>query len=180
MENALTISTLPIRVNEKLTIDARARLTKIIETEFDNKESLYHQVKEDESKKVIAAYQKKVGFPKLLKQIEDIEAEERELSEKKTQVEQKMRLLGLDRTGSPRSENKWDNEKGMYVKDYAAKELNTLLNTIQKNGPTQNLKSKLLTRITLATTIGEANVIMREVLGNGLIQSLNADDLKEV
>lgn len=178
MSNELTISTLPIQTAEKLTGDARTRLVRIVEQEFINKESLYHQIQEEEKNKVIAAYHKKVGFPKLLTVLEGLAAEESKIEERKKQIKEKIKALGLGEDGDPRKSQNFNREKGCYVTDYEAKELNTLLQTIENNGPTQNLKNKLITRITLATTIGEANVIMHEVLGNGLIPALKIGDLK--
>jgi hypothetical protein len=178
---ALTIATLPIKAMEKLTTDARNRLVKIVEQEFTNKESLYHQIQQEESNKVIGAYKKKVGFDKLLKDRKTIEDKQKKLV---AELEDNAKLIiatGLDISGEPRKTSHYvrgNDGNGHYVYDYEAKELNDLLNTIESNGPTQNLKNKLVTRITLACTIGEANVIMREVLGNGLIQSLRKQDLE--
>jgi hypothetical protein len=176
MTNALTIATMPVKANEKLTSDARNKLIKIVEQEFNNKQSLYHQIEQEASNKVIAAYHKKVGFDKLAKKLKDIELKVKLLNDETQDTNNKIWETGLSSDGTPRKTGHWVD--GIYINDYEAKELNTLLRTIENNGPTQNLKNKLVTRITLASTIGEANVIMREILGNGLIPTLKEGDIK--
>lgn len=178
-DKALTIRTLPIKVSERLTGDARTRLVKIVEQEFANKESLFHQVSEEEKRKAIEAYRKKVGFEKLQTEYEKIKAEERKIDERLKQIVGKVEELGLNINGEPASTTRYNTRTGNYEINYKAKELQKLLSTIEDNSPSMNLKNKLITRITLASTVGEASVIMREVLGNGLIPELNEKELKE-
>lgn len=176
MENttAMTITTMPVQTKEKLTSDSKSRLIKIIEQEFVNKESLYHQVAKQEEEKVLDEYKKKVGFAKIAKKLRDIEIAKLKLNKEAEGAIAELNKVGLDSDGEPRSNTSQRYINGIYVSrlDYEAKELNDLLSTIKNNSPTETLKNKIVTRLTLATTVGEATVIMREVLGNGLIPSL--------
>jgi len=40
----------------------------------------------------------------------------------------------------------------------------------------QNLKNKIIARLLIATTTGEAMVILREVLGNGVLPTIKKDE----
>ena len=61
------IKDLPINVNHKLTGDRIKQLQLIIEKEFDNKESLYHQANEQHKERIMKKYRETVGFDKLSK-----------------------------------------------------------------------------------------------------------------
>ena len=53
-----------------------------------------------------------------------------------------------------------------------------ILMTFKQGNDINTFKHKILTRLMLSTTIGEATVIMREVLGNGLIPTLNQNAIE--
>ena len=57
----MSIGTLPINTAGKLTADVKKQLMLIIEQEFANKESLYHQAQEREKEKILTIYRKSIG-----------------------------------------------------------------------------------------------------------------------
>lgn len=172
---ALTVETMPVSAGVKLTSDVRKQLFILIEREFSNKDSLYHQIQEAEKEKIIKAYQDKVGFNKAKAKLLSISAERRKLDEKYAQAENAIYDVGLDLDGFPAPSKIY--KDGHLIENPTAKELNEKLEIVNNNAPTENMKAKLLTRLTLATTVGEANVIMRQVLGNGMIPSLRREDI---
>ena len=167
------IKDLPINTNGRLTGDAKKQLALIIEQEFTNKESLYHQVQEQEKKKIIEIYRKSVRYDKLLAEYHKAERKEKEAKDQIEQAKKNINIVGLTIEGDPDSIREWDKESNTHKYKVKAIELQEKLNAIEKNAPSQNLKAKLLSRIWLATTIGEANEIMREILGNGIIPNTN-------
>ena len=69
----MSIKNLPINTNGQLVPTAKRELQKIIESEFANKESLYHQVQEQEKEKVLGDYRKSVNFGDLIKTYKKLE-----------------------------------------------------------------------------------------------------------
>lgn len=173
------IKDLPIDINARLTADVKKQLMLVINDEFANKESLYHQVQEAEEGKIVASYRKTVGFDKLkakyTKAIEDAEFADA----RKKAIELDIRKLGLDTEGELAQDQDTFYYQGERVKidNQDAKALKKKIETMKRNAPSQNLKAKLIARLMLATTVGEATTIMREVLGNGIIP---ATDVKAI
>ena len=60
----------------------------------------------------------------------------------------------------------------------AADRLKRLFEAVEKNRPDQTLESKLVARLHLSTTVGEAVVILREVLGNGVLPAITVSELR--
>lgn len=170
------IKDLPINTNGKLTGDARKNLAIIIENEFRNKESLYHQVKEQERNRIIEAYRKSVGYADMRKAYDKACAKMETYKREILKTQEAFSTVGLDSGGNIAS-GYWRDDQGITHSVVEVKELKEKLAVIEKNAPSENLKSKLISRLWLATTIGEANEIMREILGNGVIP---ATDIKAI
>jgi hypothetical protein len=176
---AQMIKDLPINTNGKLNGDAKKQLALIIEQEFHNKTSLYSVAIELEKEKIIEAYRKKMGFDTLKKSLKKAEDNE-DLAKKKIEdAKLAIKKLGLTEDGTLGNihESIYYRGEHITIRNDDAIELRKKIDALEKNAPSQSFKSKLISRIWLATTIGEANEIMREVLGNGIIQ---ATDVKSI
>ena len=164
MKYAENLKDLAVNVQAKLTADVKKSLTGIIEQEFCNKDSLFQKMRDAEKNKIITQYRKNVGFDKLLKKYNACESA---LEEAKKGI----LAVGLDTSGEARSNNRYYN--GSHQVDYEAKKLNQLLEAVESNAPSQSIKSKLIARLQMSTTMGEANAIMLQVLGNSIIPNLD-------
>lgn len=165
------IKDLQIDMKAVLNQDQKRELVKLIEGEFSNKNTLYHQMREHEEAKIIEAYRKEVGFEKLLS---NIKKAEETLNRTKTKLD----AVGLDEHGGlhnffgePRTEEQWLQKK-------AAEKLSKKIQAIQDNAPSSSLRAKLITRMHLARTYGEAMVIMHEILGNDVLPAVSKQDVK--
>ena len=166
-----------INTNGKITSDVRKQLMLIIEREFTNKESLYHQAQEREKRKIIEAYQKDVGYDGLKKALDRAEAKKKEADDNINKAVKAIHDIGLDTAGQPDSTSEYDYKSMCHVSKPKAIKLAKLLEVCEKNAPSNNLKAKLITRLMLATTIGEANAIMFQVLGNGILQDTDVKSI---
>ena len=169
-KDLVTIEKMPVDTGKTLTGEIKKQIVKIVETEFENKESIYHEKERLEREQILEGYKKEIGFDKLLKSIKDAE-------DKLCQAEEKLKKAGLDDTGKPEQSTQYIN--GRHVTNYSAKKLDNLLSAVAKNAPSATLKAKLISRIWLASTYGEAMVILNQVLGNGIIPTLTKDQMKK-
>jgi len=173
----MKIADLKVNVNAKLTQDEKKNLQNIINNEFANKESLFHQVQEREKEKILVKYRKDVGYEILKKDYDKAETKTKIAEEAKAKAEFAIAQAGLDIDGDPADESIHDYRTDRELKNYNAIKLNRLIDTLEKNAPSENLRSKLLVRLQLATTKGEALVIMKEILGNGQLPEINPDQI---
>ena len=155
-----TVANMGIDSKAKLNVDVKKYLVTLIENEFTNRVSIDQKamdIKTEEIKeRIIKKFKAKESF---------IEAKKlRETAEK---IEKDMNSLG-------------------FTKAYGSEDINVSnaeyqreVELLSKQGNDINtIKHKILTRLMLSTTIGEATVIMREVLGNGLIPTLNQNAIE--
>lgn len=167
------IEDLKLDHNAILNQDQKKAMVEIIEKEFSSKNTFYDEMRKREEEKIMDAYRKEVNFDKLIKDIEKAEAV---LEKAKTQLE----LIGLSRDGSinnpyfsPKTEEEWQTKK-------AAEKIYRRLSAIAINAPSYGLKAKIITRMQLARSYGEAMVIMHQVLGNGLLPSLTKEEALQI
>jgi len=173
----MSIKDLPLNTSGNLTSDAKKTLSLIIEKEFANKESLYHQAMEHEKELIIEAYCKSVGYEKLKADLEKLQKKSSEALEEVSKAQDRILDCGLKIDGTPANDYEYDHKAQRQKANPKAIELHEKLSVIEKNAPSQTLKSKLISRMWLSTTIGEANEIMREILGNEIIPKT---DLKAI
>lgn len=162
-----TIGQMPINTAGKLSESVKKHLMNIIDKEFCNKASLFHQVKEQEKIKILEAYRLQVKYPDWKKRYEVLINKGSEIDRKVEEAKDEMQKQGLDIYGELDCHNMKVN--GRWVSNPVAEQLSAKLSIVEANAPTENLKSKLVARLMLSSTIGEANMIMREVLGNGIM-----------
>jgi hypothetical protein len=160
-----TIESMPIDMDKPLNNDVKTQIVKIVEREFDNKESVYHEQERFEEAKILEAYRKEVGFDKLLKAIRD--------AEHKLDIARKaLSDVGLMPNGEAEQKSHYDSKKNCWVNKPKADRLYELMQAIKRNAPSQTLKAKLISRIWLASKYGEVVVILNQVLGNGIIPTV--------
>lgn len=151
----LTIGTLPVNVEAKLGETVRKNLMDIVEVEFKNRITV-DQIKKNESRQeVIERYKKKFEIEKLTKKINQLKVEIRETEQK------------IDALGFSTYDGKYNGRNPEIEKELES--LNRIAADIQ------TVKHKIQTRLMLSTTVGEATVIMHEILGNTLIPTLKTN-----
>jgi len=177
MNTKTELMTLPVNINAKLTADVKKNLAQMIENIYRDKQSVFHAIAQEEKRKIIEAYKKSVNFDKLKKIIDKLEVQQANLLKEKETKLQEMRNLGLQYNGEIGETSIYDEGRQMWIKVPEVAELKTKISAIEANGPSNQYKNKLLTRLYLSTTIGEANSVMREVVGNGIIPMVNVNKL---
>jgi hypothetical protein len=201
-KNVMKIADLPMNVNTKLTPSIQDKLVKIINDEFYAQSTMYNSEIKLGEDKVLDNYRKLFKMDALLKErtavenrIAELHAErESELQElervyEKQQAQVKKRFdkreATLDKAvaavDKKFSDTPFDTENRLKV-DYksekgkeAYKQVRAELDAVGLRHP-QNLKNKIIARLLIATTTGEAMVILREVLGNGVLPAINKGD----
>ena len=167
----MSISELPINVNGKLTGDAKKQLMIVIEGEFRNKTSLYSMAQQAEKDKIVESYRKKVGYDAMKRAVDKAEEAVDKANKHKALADQAICAVGLQEDGTVGHSHKQVYYNGKYqnIENREAIALHKKLETLEANAPSESLRAKLVSRLWLASTIGEGNEIMREVLGNGVI-----------
>ena len=157
----MTVKDLPVDIDAKLNGDVRNRLTDMIQIEFQNRVNVDQIKKNEAKKKVVEKYKASLGITDMLKEKDDLKI-------KIQKIESKIQSLGFSSTYGEYQNNNSDVEKELDKLNQVSAEI-------------QTIKHKLQTRLLLATTVGEATVIMHEILGNNLIPTLkiNAIEFKK-
>jgi len=167
----LTIEKMEINAQKSLNADAKKALVKIIEDEFHSQTTVYNAKAEAEKDRLLEEYRKGIGFDKLKKEY-DKAVQAVELAKKKvTEAEHKIEMKGLNTNGE-RYSGYINEEKEPELKR-AQRKINQLFKTVEEMAP-NNLKNKIISRLWLADTNGEACVILRQVLGNGIIPTISS------
>ena len=157
--NELTIKTLPIELSGKLNNDLKNKLIILIENEISNRMHVDTQKFKEAEEKVIQQYKKENKVELLIERCEKLDEEE-------SIIKKRISDFGFDISGN----------KLTYLDD--KNELKKKLDKLKAvNSDIITNKNKIVTRLLLATTYGEAVVIMREILGNSLIPTLTQPQL---
>lgn len=160
-----TIKDLKLDINARLNNDTKKQLEKILIDEFSSQRTKYQHEIEESKQKILDAYKKQIGFDKLTRRIQNAESELRNAKEA-------LEATGLDSNGNV---NHWE------AKNVEAKELRLKINKLSEAyNPLNTLKNKFITRLYMSSTMGEAAVIMREVMGNGQLPSLSQEQIKGI
>lgn len=159
------ITDLQVNVVKKLNNETKKNLVKILDNEFVNQCTMYNMQNKEAKEKILDAYRKKCNFKKL---IANIRKKESELQESKniltnTGFNENGDLIYAGYSTPPEIKKKIE-------------EIKDLLNKAEMQTPI-NLKNKIISRLWMADTMGEAMVILREVLGNGVIPTVTKDQL---
>jgi hypothetical protein len=156
-----TVANMGIDSKAKLHGDVKKYLVTLIENEFTNRVSTDQkaiEIKTNEIReRIIRKYKAKEAF-----------SEAKKLRETADKIDKDMNAQGFSKTVYGSNDITVSNEEYQREVDLLSKQGNDI----------NTFKHKILTRLMLSTTIGEATVIMREVLGNGLIPTLNQNAIE--
>lgn len=160
-ENLVTIETLPLNASTHLTEGFKKQLINIIESEFKSQTTLFdiqlRKIKND----FLAQYKKEVDFKKKLEAFN--KANQRAIA-----LKEELLKTGLTDSGEVQAYGPYG-EKLLARMEEAAKSIQ----------PATNNKNKIITRMLMCSTYGEAMVIMNYVLGNGILPSVTTAQLEQ-
>jgi Zn-dependent metalloprotease len=165
----LQVQDLPVNAQAPLRSDQRTQFVKMIRNQFEAKRSLFHAQSRIERDNIMAQYRKSVGFEKL----------KDKLAQAQSRVKQAKEAIfetGLSETGEKLERYHIQDNETRKLRAY--NKLRQILRAIKDNAPDVQLEDKLVSRMLLSTTHGEAIVILRSVLGNELIPSVTKDQLQ--
>lgn len=157
MESALTIKDMPVDINAKLGETVRKQLSGMVELEFRNRVNVDEMSFSKERDKVIEKYRKKFKISEALNKITKLESEIKQIRD------------GINSSGFSYYDGSYKSNNSI-IED----EIQSLRKT---SSDITTLKHKLQTRLMLSTTVGEATVIMKEILGNTLIPCISPKSL---
>lgn len=176
-ERMMKIKDLPIDAKGKLTKEVRDKLGYILVEEFNNRTTKLQQEKDETRAKALEQYKKENGYAALkAKYSRAVEATNLAEKKQKEAREELALKLGLTVDGFKLNDVNYHfpggTEKAARAKA-AVEKLNKVLDAA--DAPSQamtTMRNKLMARLQLATTIGEAVVILSEVMGNEILPSL--------
>ena len=171
------IADLPVATGARLTEVTRKHLRLLLVEELANKRSLLHAKYEQREREIMERYRQEVGYEELKAALD----EQRVVSATRiAALESKIQELGLTEDGEAIKLGRSDTD--VYIKGHltkitpklrkAAERLGRLLDAIKDNAPDAALQSKLEARLLIAQTVGEAVVILHEVMGNGVLPGI--------
>ena len=167
--NAVTIEKLKINPHRTLTGDSKRALVKIIEDEFHTQSTVYDSSAEAQRDKLLDQYRKGCGYTKLRADHDKATAQELTAKSKAKEIENQINLKGLTVEGHRHSACYGEETKPeMRI---AIDKINVLFKTVEDMAP-RNLRNKVISRLWLADTCGEACVILQQVLGKGIIPTM--------
>ena len=162
--NIAKIEDLKVNLTKKLNNETKKNLVKIIEEEFVGQSTQYNHQLEQHKEKIMDKYRKQVKFVKL---VENLNKANFAIKQAKEAIEN----IGLQENGQI-IYNTYNNERAITARD----RLNKLLDAVAMSKP-QTYKNKIISRLWMSDNMGEAMVILREVLGNGVIPTLDKNQL---
>lgn len=166
-EQAARIQDLAFDGRRALPVDVKRQLVKIVEAEFYNQTTLHSAEAEAKKDEVLEAYKRRVGFKTLLKRLDAAKAAVQ-------RAEEAIENVGLQNNGQPLTYT-CGNEQKARAAARIRQQLDKAASAFEKPA---NYKNKIIARLYMATTQGEAAVILREVLGNGVIPSLDVNEVR--
>ena len=167
---AVTIAEMPINLKAILTVDQKKAFVKVIEEEFGRQATRYDVVRQERKAKALEAYRKRVGFYRIKDELTKAEGKVKDLKER-------IENLGLDTSGDRRTYY-GDRSKLPANQQKAMEELDKVITVCSTSFDAYQKKAKIISRLWLATTYAEAQVILNEVLGNGDIPPIT--DVKAI
>lgn len=163
MKKNQNISSMDVNVNAKLPDATKRTLYDIIHQEFNNRASLAMETQNASEKAILEKYELMYGIKDMIKKREEIKKEivkyTDERNKEMNKIEETMIKVGWNQYGY-----KGNDKIGQEIK--AVRKMSNEVHT---------LKNKIIARLSLATTMGEATVIMREILGNNIIPTVNTN-----
>jgi hypothetical protein len=176
MDEHAQIKDLTVVTGAQLTGDVRKQLGIIIEAEFNNRVQSEGEMRKQQQEKALKQYRDSTNFAELKKGYGVISRKIEALESQLAALVRSMYGLGLDHDGDKICY--FDSNKHPHEAQANIVKLNKLLQeATAESTELITLKNKIMARLQLSQTVGEAAVIMREVLGNGIIPSLDIKQL---
>ena len=159
MDNTAKIKDLTVKADANLTGDVKRGLIKIVREEFANQATVMNDETRAGRDKIIKFHKKAHGIDKLVAKFDKASLEQE-------RVHNELTKLGFDTQGG--------------VRNYGLpKDLEEALNKVnERMRKPLSLRNKIETRLLIASTVGEAVVIVREVMGNDILPNITKDDIK--
>lgn len=162
-----SIKGLKVNGQAKLLEGQKSRFIKIIEEEWNNHRTRHQMEEQALKQKVLNEYKETSGWNKMMKAYNVLEGKKDALDKKLQEMRDEMlNKTGLNLDGLPSYMVKSTSEAHASHQRVA-----NLLNNAIKSTDFGTLKNKIIARMLVCETVGEAMVIMRGVLGNGVIPS---------
>jgi len=180
--NEARIADLAVNPKALLTPMVKQNLVKVINEEFERQRTIYDGLAEERKDQVLSEYRKSVGYDKLKKAYDKAKEAEQKATEVRQKTENELHKRALNVDGSEYHPYYYDaqrlNAEQREIKKSSDK-IRTMLKTVEADGPLK-IKGKVISRLWLSDTAGEAMVILREVLGNGIIPTLDVKQLPKL
>lgn len=166
-----TIKTMAVNPKKSLDSATKRQLNNMISHEFARKSTQFNASKAEEERKIMDKYLKSVGFSKLKANLIKAQSVLQD-------AEKALSKVGLDETGKLRYLNREFSEK--YPED--AKKIEQIKKAIDElfSKDLHSLEQKIIARLWCSSTIGEAIVIVNEVMGNDIIPTLQQSDIQAI
>jgi len=162
--NIANINDLKVNTSARLNNETKRNLVEIIENEFDNQCTVYSQRNNAQKEKILDDFRKKCNFKKLQRNVQKKE-------EEYERAKRELQATGFGTDGDLISS--YGSPKEIKAK---VKEIEDTIAKLEIQTPT-TIKNKIISRLWLANSLGEAMVILREVLGNGIIPTVTKEQL---
>ena len=165
------IEDLPVNPQAPLTGEVRTQLVKIIEAEFNAQSTVYNSKMQEEQDRILERHKRRLGFHRFMAELEALNDQAEALDRKKNALLLRFKDTPFEANGNFTQYN---------LTPVGTKEYNVIraeLDAVGLKHP-MNLKNKIITRLLIATTMGEALVILRQVLGNGLLPNITREQLQ--
>lgn len=172
---AVTIADLKIDPTQKVGNEQKKQLIKIIEEEFQNQTTVQSIVVDQQRDAAISEYRKTVNFSSLRAKYQRVLDKKIAACRALELAETEFHLLGLDVEGHVYSVEY--HEKNLKVIEATKKLQEKIRAVAEVHLKPANYKNKIIARVLLATNAGEIAVILREILGNGVIPSMTQKEL---
>ena len=156
-------------------------LVDVVNQEFSKQTTIYNAQNAEARDKILEQYKKSVGYDSLKKTYDKAEQAKQLAEDKIKEAKYKINLKGLTISGNENTKNTHYNtptEKERQI-DKAVDRVQKLLDVVNTQGP-DTIRNKIVSRLWVSTTVGEAMVILKAVLGNGIIPSLTVNEVKRL
>lgn len=168
----MEIKDLKLNTQAKLTPMVKAKLVEVLQTEFNAQRTKRNYEIEDRKNEILDKYRKQVKFSSLVAKINKAE-------NVVNQAKKVLKATGLCQDGCVNNQSIYNYDTGKHDINQSAKDLQERLNRVENaTQPAESLKAKLIARLWVCDTVGEATVIMQNVLGNGVLPTVTVAQLE--
>ncbi|MDD5428762.1 MAG: hypothetical protein PHI58_05990 [Candidatus Omnitrophica bacterium] len=166
-----TIEDLKFDSKATLSNDQKRALVHIVEEEFSNKRTLYSRVMAEKKEQLLDEYRHKVGYERLRADIETAKA-------RLDQAKEALEAVGLDEDGAIKIYQTYELKRIAPSARKGYERVKNLMAAVEEDSSGQTKKAKVIARLWLARTYAEACILLKDVLGNGLIPAIEKKELQ--